>query len=201
MEKAGVRRVIDFLKDWTLPVAIGVGTVAYLTFYWVPSLDALGTQLSPVFDLLFPVFVFLTLFVTFCKVDFRQMRPHCWHAGVLLSQLLLVVANVAVIMSSDNQSSRLFWEALLTCIIGPSASAAPVVAGKLGGNISTMTTYTLISALASAALIPAVFPMLEQTVHVDFLRAFLIILLRQRRTFLPKAVRFEVLTNCCCTQS
>ena len=37
-------------------------------------------------------------------------------------------------------------------------------------------TYTLLSALASALLIPLVFPLLEQTVHVDFLSAFLIIL-------------------------
>jgi BASS family bile acid:Na+ symporter len=48
--------------------------------------------------------------------------------------------------------------------------------GKLGGNISTMTTYVLISSLLSALLIPVVFPMLEQTAHVDFLSAFLIIL-------------------------
>ena len=65
---------------------------------------------------------------------------------------------------------------MLTCIIGPAASAAPVVTGKLGGNISTMTTYVLISSLASALLIPLVFPMLEQAIKVSFIEAFLIIL-------------------------
>ena len=65
---------------------------------------------------------------------------------------------------------------MLTCIIGPSAAAAPVVTGKLGGNISTMTTYVILSSVVSAILIPLVFPLLEQTVHVDFLSAFLIIL-------------------------
>ena len=39
-----------------------------------------------------------------------------------------------------------------------------------------MTTFTLISSLASALMIPIVFPILEQTVHVDFLSAFFIIL-------------------------
>ena len=28
--------VNQFLKDWTLPVAIAVGTVVYLLFYWEP---------------------------------------------------------------------------------------------------------------------------------------------------------------------
>lgn len=177
-----MKGLLRFLKDWTLPVAIVVGTVSYLTFCYVPQLDALGSQLGPIFDVLFPVFVFLTLFVTFCKVDFHQMRPHRWHLGVLVAQLVLVAVNIGIILwvkslvADSPLASPLLWEAVLTCIIGPSAAAAPVVTGKLGGNISTMTTYTLISSLASALMIPLVFPMLEQTVHVSFISAFLIIL-------------------------
>ena len=169
--------IIKFLKDWTLPVSITVGTVCYLTFYYVPQLDALGTQLAPVFDVIFPLFVFLTLWVTFCKVDFHQMRPHRWHIGVLVAQLLLVAANIVIVFLVEaDVEQKLLWEAMLTCIIGPAASASPVVTGKLGGNISTMTTYVLISSLASALLIPLVFPMLEQAIKVSFMEAFLIIL-------------------------
>ena len=178
--------IISFLKNWTLPVAITIGTVSYLTFYYVPQLDELGTELAPIFDVIFPLFVFLTLWVTFCKVDFYQMRPHRWHIGILIAQLLLVAVNIGVILwmkhlAAENHelpvfASPLLWEALLTCIIGPAASAAPVVTGKLGGNISTMTTYVLISSLTSALLIPLVFPMLEQAIQVSFVEAFLIIL-------------------------
>ena len=170
-------KLLRFLKDWTLPVAIAVGTLCYLTFYYVPQLDELGNELSPVFDVIFPLFVFLTLFVTFGKVDFHQMRPHCWHIGVLVAQLLLVAVNIGVIFWVEaDVEQKLLWEAVLTCIIGPAASAAPVVVGKLGGNISTMTTYVLISSLVSALMIPLVFPILEQSEHVSFFDAFLIIL-------------------------
>jgi BASS family bile acid:Na+ symporter len=121
--------------------------------------------------------VFLTLWVTFCKVDFHQMRPHRWHIGVLVAQLLLVAANIGIVFLVEaDVEQKLLWEAMLTCIIGPAASASPVVTGKLGGNISTMTTYVLISSLASALLIPLVFPMLEQAIKVSFMEAFLIIL-------------------------
>jgi len=188
MKKA--ERFVRFLKDWTLPVAIAVGTVSYLTFDLVPALDEAGNTLGPVFDLLFPLFVFLTLFVTFCKVDFHQLLPHRWHVGILVAQMLLVAACVGVVFyvkSVDDSHSMLYspllWEAVLTCIIGPSAAAAPVVVGKLGGNINTMTTYTLISSLASAVMIPLVFPLLEPPqsgvsadAQVDFLTAFFIIL-------------------------
>lgn len=173
-------RCLQFCKDWTLPVAIAIGTVFYLLFYSVPALDEAGDALLPVFDFLFPLSVFMTLLVTFCKVDFHQMMPHRWHAGVLVAQLLLVAVNVVVILLSSTthhpSPNTLLWEAILTCVIGPSASAAPVVVGKLGGNISTMTTYTLLSAGASAVLIPLVFPLLERHASLDFLPAFLIIL-------------------------
>ena len=169
--------IIRFVKDWTLPVAMTVGTSAYLVFYYVPQLDAAGDRLGPILDVLMPVMVFLTLLITFCKVDFHQMRLHRWHLGVLAAQLLLVALNIGIIFYVEaDPEQKLLWEAVLTCIIGPSAAAAPVVVGKLGGNISTMTTYTLISAFMSALLIPVVFPLLEQTVHVDFLSALLIIL-------------------------
>ena len=169
--------IIRFLKDWTLPVAIAVGTISYLTFRYVPQLDALSNMLSPVFDVIFPLFVFLTLFITFCKVDFHQMLPHRWHTGILVAQLLLVAVNMGIIFCLEGYTEQvLLWEAVLTCIIGPSASAAPVVVGKLGGNISTMTTYTLISSLASALMIPLVFPILEPEAGVSFLAAFLVIL-------------------------
>ena len=178
-EKAGriEHGILKFVKDWTLPVSIATGTTLYLLFYHVPALDEVGDALVPVFDVIFPLFVFLTLLITFCKVDYHQLLPHRWHTGVLLAQLLLVALTIGVIFWIEEYADqKLLWEALLTCIIGPSASAAPVVVGKLGGNINTMTTYVILSSLASTVLIPLVFPILEPSAGVAFMEAFLIIL-------------------------
>ena len=166
-------------------MAIATGSVCYLTFFYVPSLDGAGDALAPVFNAVFPFLVFLSLLVTFCKVDFRQMRLHRWHVGVLMAQLLLVAVNVAVVLwvsdislSSHHSplTSKLLWEAVLTCSIAPAAAAAAVVSAKLGGDLSTMTTFTIVSSLASAVMIPLVFPLLEQTAAVSFFEAFTIIL-------------------------
>lgn len=171
-------RLLRFIKDWTLPVAIVVGTVSYLTFSYVDALSDAATAFGAFFDVFFPVCVFFTLLVTFCKVDFHQMRPHRWHAWLLGVQVVLVAANVGAILwlTEDNSNAELLLESILTCVIAPCASAAAVVTGKLGGNISTMTTYTLISSLVASILIPAVFPLLEPTEGVNFLVAFLAIL-------------------------
>ena len=172
-----MKKIIRFLKDWTLPVAIAVGTVVYLLFYLVPFLDGAGDALGQVVDTIFPFMVFSTLFSTYCRIDFHQMRPHRWHVGVLLAQVVLVALNVWIIFRVEaDPEQKLLWESVLTCIIGPAATAAPVVTAKIGGNINTMTAYVVISAFASALMIPAAFPLLERGVSAGFWEMFFIIL-------------------------
>jgi len=167
----------QFVKDWTLPVAIAVGTVVYLTFYFVPQLDAAGDTMGGIVDTIFPMMVFCTLFSTFCRIDFHQMKPHRWHIGVLLAQILLVALNCWIIFSVEaSAEQKILWESVLTCIIGPAATAAPVVTAKIGGNINTMTAFVVISSFASALMIPTVFPLLERGTHLTFWSAFIIIL-------------------------
>mgnify|MGYP007106084883 FL=1 len=68
-------QILRFIKDWTLPVAIATGIIIYLVFALIPVLDGFATAANPVFQQLLPVFMFLVLFVTFCKVDFHKLRP------------------------------------------------------------------------------------------------------------------------------
>ena len=167
----------QFVKDWTLPVAIAVGTLVYLTFYLVPQLDTAGDRLGEVIDTIFPLMVFSTLFTTFCRIDFHQMRPHRWHVGVLITQVALVALNCLIIFHVDaDPSQKLLWESVLTCIIGPAATASPVVTAKIGGNINTMTAFVVLSSFASSLMIPAAFPLLERGTNLDFWSAFFVIL-------------------------
>lgn len=170
-------RIIRFIKDWTLPVAIATGIVVYLIFALVPALDGFAREADPVFAAILPAFMFCVLFVTFCKVDFRKLRPVAWHWWVGLFQTLGVALVMAliVVMRLDGEILVLA-EAVLTCIICPCASAAPVVTQKLGGNLEEMTTYTFLSNFITAFLIPICFPMLDQSAGIGFLQAFILIL-------------------------
>ena len=106
----------QFLKDWTLPVAIAVGTVVYLLFYFVPFLDGAGDSLGQVVDTIFPFMVFSTLFSTYCRIDFHQMRPHRWHIGVLVTQVALVALNVWIIFCVEaDPEQKLLWEMSRSC--------------------------------------------------------------------------------------
>ena len=165
------------LRDWTLPVAIATGVAVYLVFALVPALDGFARAAEPFFAEILPMFMFCILFVTFCKVDFRRMRPVAWHLWVGVFQVLTVGAVMAVILLLKLGGEKLILaEAILTCIIGPCAAAAPVVTQKLGGNLEEMTTYTFLSNFITALLIPVCFPMIEKTADMHFLDAFLLIL-------------------------
>ncbi len=176
--------MLRFLKNWTLPVAIIVGTMSYLVFALVPELDAVGDALCPVFETLLPFTIFFTLFVTFSKVDFRLMKLRRWQLYILLTQLLMVVVLVGVILFNETLSIihyplyKLLLEAVLICVIAPCASASPVVTAKLGGDLTQMTSFVLLSSVVMAVLIPAVFPLLEPHEGATFLTAFFAILQR-----------------------
>lgn len=165
------------LKEWTLPIAMATGSVAYLLFAFVPALDEAAAFFDPIFDALLPVFMFFILLVTFCKVNFRRMRPARWHLWISIEQVLVVAMMVGAILWLGLEGKPLILaEGLLTCVIAPTAAAAAVVTAKLGGDMETMTTYTFISNLITAMLVPIAFPLVNPSAHMDFFSAFLIIL-------------------------
>lgn len=172
-------RIISFLKKWTLPSAIVIGTVLYLVFSKIELLSAAGDKLGVFFDYIFPFCVFLTLFTTFSKVDFHKMRITCWHSCLVLCQIVMILLTVGSILLFNLEGEmKLIFEAILTCVIAPCAVAAPVVTFKLGGDINTMTTYTLISSLLCSITIPIVFPILESVEGVTFISSCMMILSR-----------------------
>ncbi|MBQ6167574.1 MAG: transporter [Muribaculaceae bacterium] len=172
-----MKGVIDFLKNWTLPSAIVGGTVIYLIFYWIPALDPVSEVMEPIFDTILPLFMSLILFTTFLRVDFHKMRPAMWHLWVSVFQIVLVVLLVALILGFEMTGKDLIlMEGILTCVICPGASAAPVVTGKLGGNLETMTSYVFLSNIVTVVAVPVVFPLIDNEVDISFWTAFWMIM-------------------------
>ena len=167
---------------------MGIGAAAYLLFAFMPQLDAAGTQMAPFFAAILPLFMFLVLFVTFCKVDFRKLHPVAWHAWVALFQLLFIGVLMVFLLIPQSTihhplstihyspSTKILLEALLMCVISPCATAAAVVTQKLGGSLEQMTTYTFLSNFLTALLVPICFPLIEKSADITFLTAFLKIL-------------------------
>ena len=154
---------------------MGAGAVLYLLFAFTPQLDDMATAMGPFFATILPLFMFLILFVTFCKVDFRQLRPVAWHGWVALFQVLFIGVLMALMLMPSGEpsvSGKVVMEALLMCCISPCATAAAVVTQKLGGSLEQMTTYTFLSNFLTVLLAPVCFPLIEKGADITFLAAF-----------------------------
>ena len=185
----------------------------------VPALDEVGNKLVPFFETLLPTTIFLTLFVTFSKVNFHQMRLRRWHFYILAVQLFIVAILTLLIQNSEfifqncqlsnpgvssvplGQAAnypflKLLLEAVLICVIAPCASASPVVTAKLGGDLTQMTTFVLLSSIITSVLIPAIFPLLEPHQGLSFGVAFWMILKRLTSVLLLPLALGSIVRHC-----
>ena len=98
-----------------------------------------------------PVLIAAMLFITFCRVDIRQMRLQWAHLWMLLIQFLgaaIVYYAVTPLLGAE------VGQGAMICVMAPIAMAAVVIGGMLGGNVTMMVTYSLISNLVTALIAP-----------------------------------------------
>ena len=98
-----------------------------------------------------PVLIATMLFITFCRVDIRQMRLQWAHLWMLLIQFVgaaLVYYAVTPLLGAE------VGQGAMICVMAPIAMAAVVIGGMLGGNVTMMVTYSLICNLVTALIAP-----------------------------------------------
>lgn len=171
-------KIINFLKQWTLPSAIMLGTLLYLIFANVGPLVPIGITLQPYIEGSLPYLIFLILYVSFCKIKLKEMIPHMWQVWLMIIWLVICLLFVAGIALSDDYDNKLIYEGLLMCVLCPTASAAPVITEKLGGSMGEITTFIIVANIACSICAPLFFPFIDDTQTGQFLVSFLIILRR-----------------------
>ncbi len=160
--------------------AIATGIAAYLLFHFVPVLSGVAAWYAPHNNTFLPSFMFLILYTTFCKVDFRKLSPVKWHLPAIFLQTAFTLFTVWIICFLNVRGHGLvLLESVLVCVISPCAAAAAVVTSKLGGSLEETTSYIFMSNILSALLIPLLFPLLPRNGGgqvLEFLPLFLRIL-------------------------
>ena len=169
--------MLKFVKNWTLPIAMLVGTLAYLMFAKWGFLAPAKPFVHGFVSFSTPLLIFALLVLTFCKIDVKELKPNRWHLWLLMIQAFSSALTAGVLLCVPmGDLSRGFWEGMMVCLICPTATAAAVITGKLGGNSATLTTYTLLSNLLGAVMVPLVFPLVEPHEGLTFWSAFFKIL-------------------------
>ncbi len=126
-------------KPWVLPLAMLCG----LLFH--PWLEAVAWVV--------PYLIFTMLTITFCRVRPRQFEL----STMLWIMLAIQLAGSAVVFLVLRPFSLDVAQAVFICVVCPTATAAPVVTGMLGGSVPRVAAYSVLCNLAVALLAPLLF--------------------------------------------
>ncbi|MDE7402595.1 MAG: transporter [Muribaculaceae bacterium] len=165
-----------FLRDWMLIIAILSGVAAYFIYVSIPWLDSTHDFVADAVGIIQPVLIFIMLFLTFCRVNPKEMRLNKWHLWLLLMQGGLFVGIGCVLAGMPQGSLRVILEGAMICLICPTATAAAVVTRKLGGDVNSVTSYTILVNLLCAVLIPVMIPFVHPHPEMSVLKSALIIM-------------------------
>ncbi|MDE5683073.1 MAG: transporter [Muribaculaceae bacterium] len=127
------------LKPWMFPIAMVLGVLFH-------------SYISAV-EWVVPYLIFTMLTITFCRVRPKEfdLSPMLW---IMLA--VQILGSVAVFMAVKPFGLDLAQAAFI-CVLCPTATAAPVVTGMLGGSIPRVAAFSVLSNLSVAVLAPVLF--------------------------------------------
>lgn len=176
MSSKPVSALVRFLKDWTLPIAITLGVLSYFVYVAIPGLTPYRGLTLHMIAFVQPLLIFSMLFVSFCKVDPTQFRFSRWHVGGLALQLGAFAVFTLLLVLLPDMPGKVCVEGTMMSFMCPTAAAAVVLNTKLGGNNTTLVTYTLLINLIVAVAVPAAVPLIHPHAGQDFLVSFWMIM-------------------------
>ena len=149
--------MLKFIKDWALPIAMITGA---LTYKWVSHLS-----------FIMPYLLFVMLLLTFCKISFKEIKFHPAHIWLLLIQLIGSVSIYYILRPFDG----VIAQGAMLCLLAPTATAAAVITGMLGGNVGFLTAYVLFCNIAVAVAAPIDFSLTGVNAEMTFIQSVLYI--------------------------
>lgn len=150
----------------------------YIEKYLLPVAMILGIAFHRQLSVLSPIIPYLLammLFITYCRVSWRDIRLTKFHYILLSIQYV----GSALVYLGLRQFNEILAQAAMICVLTATATSAPVVAGILGGSISVTAAYTIISNLSVAFIAPVFLSAIgENGTPVSFASSFWHILLQ-----------------------
>lgn len=132
------------VKTIAMPLAMVVGAVLCRP---LAELEAASL------NMLTPMLIASMLFLTFCRIDLRQMRLKWIHLWMLVVQ---IVGGVAVFLALRPLLGEVVAQGAMMCVLAPIAMASVVIAGMLGANVAPMVSYSLVCNLVTALVVPPI---------------------------------------------
>jgi BASS family bile acid:Na+ symporter len=131
-----------------------------------------GYPLLGKLDFLMPSLIFAMLLLTFCRVRVADLRPRAPHYILLAVELCVAPLAYLALYRFD----ALLAQAVMVCVICPTATSAAVITVKLGGSAASVSTFTFMANIGTAIVVPLLFPLIEPHENLTFWSAASVIL-------------------------
>lgn len=166
----------QFFKDWILIFSILAGIAGYFLYVSIPALNPTHPAMLSFMTTAQPLLIFAMLFLTFCHVNPRDIRPVGWHLWVLAVQGGAFVGIGLLLIAMPHSPLRVVLEGLMICMICPTATASAVITRKLNGSMAHITTYLILINLMCTILIPTLVPFVHPNPGMHVLDGMLLIM-------------------------
>ena len=142
-----VARIRAIMKPWMLPIAMVGGIVFHNAMDYLSVLS--------------PYLIFIMLLITYCKVKPSEFRITRLSWSLLTVQVL---GGIGVYLALKPLGETLA-QAGFICVFCPTATAAPVITGMLGGSVPRLATFSIVSNFTVALTAPLLFTLMGAHGH------------------------------------
>ncbi|NLD21893.1 MAG: transporter [Bacteroidales bacterium] len=153
------------------------GVAAYLIYAALPLSVNLRAFASDFVSFLQPAMIFCMLFLSFSRINPKDLRFTRWHLWLLLIQSGCFVAMALIIhFTNFSQAVDILIESAMLCLICPTATASVVITDKLGGDVAAIVAYTMMINMTTALVVSLFIPILNPTIDMAFWQAFVVMI-------------------------
>ena len=150
-----------FVRNWSLPLSMMAGASAFFLCRSLSLPNAVKGLVWEGVGYVQPTLIFLMLLLTYCRIKVQEMRLKGWQWWLLAFQAVVAALLCLLHQTTEDPTIRIFLQSTMLCFLCPTATAAAVVTAKLGGNIGSLTAYTMLINLISAVLFSAFIPLVN----------------------------------------
>ncbi|MFV0329501.1 MAG: bile acid:sodium symporter family protein [Dysgonomonas sp.] len=149
--------MLNKIKSYMMPIAMLTGIILHKYMGEIAFLT--------------PYLIAIMLLITYCNISFKDIHFSRLHLWLICIQIFGSIA-VFLLLSPLNP---VIAQGAMICILAPTATSAPVITGMLGGNVASLTAYSLLCNMVIVIVAPIIFAFTGEIESASFTHSFWIV--------------------------
>ena len=149
--------MLNKIKSYMMPIAMFTGIILHKYMGELAFLT--------------PYLIAIMLFITYCNISFKDIHFSRLHLWLIIIQILGSIT-IFLLLRPINP---ILAQGAMICVLAPTATSAPVITGMLGGNVASLTAYSLLCNMVIVIVAPIIFAFTGEIESASFTDSFWIV--------------------------